>query len=180
MICGGLGTLAGGDSPRSRATMRTMNQALRAYRPKSRLGSSPSRKAHSRPDFCIQRGARRIRPAANSREAPTWTLTGTPISQSVDRSTAHPLVDQTRRTGCRDEPNGCGRSVLPAHQRSAHERGGTRCQRPEARGNAHRVVEPLPRRRLRPLQGKIGDIPSWLPRRQYEDQVRARHPLWQG
>ena len=45
-----------------------MNHALRTYRPKRRLGSSPSRKAHSRPVFCIQRGARRMRPAANSRE----------------------------------------------------------------------------------------------------------------
>ena len=41
---------------RSRATMRAINQALRTYRPQSRRGSSPSRNAHSRPDFRIQRG----------------------------------------------------------------------------------------------------------------------------
>ena len=43
----------------------------------SRRGSSPRRNAHSIPIFCIQRGARRTRSAAKSRECATWTQTGT-------------------------------------------------------------------------------------------------------
>ena len=76
---------------RSRTTMRAMNQALRAYRLKRRLGSSTSRKAHSRLFFCIQRGARRTRFAAKSIAAPTLTATGTPSAARFAASQRSPF-----------------------------------------------------------------------------------------
>ena len=94
--------------------------------PASRRGSRPRRKAHSRPVFCIQRGARRTRPAAKSSEAPTCDADRDPQRLEVsptDPTLALGLAERhEEEVGAR--PRGCDRGARPPPRASARRNGG--------------------------------------------------------
>ena len=67
------------------------NRALRKYRGIIRRGSHAIRYSHSAPIRCIHFGARRIRPATKSNDAPSCTHAGTPNAWQFSASQSSPL-----------------------------------------------------------------------------------------